>query len=450
MSRSKSFALALAALVPLLFAPAKAQDLAGRWSGRMEPTNLSAEIELELTRTGTSWKGAMTFHAGPDGGALPVEELRVEGDAVLVRTKIEGADVSLRLALDDALLLGSVRVTEGDRLLAEGPAGLARLSDPGASDRLTVWLDAQSSPIDAARRGAVIERAAELMLANYVFADRAQQAAANVRERAKRGEYDSVVSGARLAELLSRHLAEATSDRHVRVKLGAERAPDPLADADATKDDLARLRGEAEAERFGIGAPRILDGNVGYLEWTRFFRADLAGDALAAAMRALASTDALILDLRACRGGDPRMVVLAASWLFDGPPRHWNDMLRRFDGSTTQMWTAAWLPGARYAGKPVYVLTAQRTFSAPESLAYELQQTRRATIVGEATGGGAHSGAWFPIDDRFAIFVPLSRYVSGTSGGDWEGVGVQPDVPCESSLALERAHREALAKLGRR
>jgi C-terminal processing protease CtpA/Prc len=194
----------------------------------------------------------------------------------------------------------------------------------------------------------------------------------------------------------------------------------------------------------------VLEGNVGYLEWKRFFRADLAGDALAAAMRELASTDALILDLRACRGGDPRMVVLAASWLFDGPPRHWNDMLRRVDGTTTQMWTAAWLPGARYVEKPVYVLTAQRTFSAPESLAYELQQSRRATIVGEATGGGAHPGAWFPIDDRFAIFVPLSRYVSGTSGGDWEGAGVQPDVACEASEALERAHRAALAKLGRR
>jgi len=143
------------------------------------------------------------------------------------------------------------------------------------------------------------------------------------------------------------------------------------------------------------------------------------------------------------------MVVLAASWFFDGRPRHWNDMLRRFDGTLTQMWTAAWLPGARYVGKPIYVLTAQRTFSAPESLAYELQQTKRATIVGETTGGGAHSGAWFPIDDRFAIFIPLSRYVSATSGGDWEGAGVKPDVVCAASDALERAHHDALTKLGR-
>ena len=109
----------------------------------------------------------------------------------------------------------------------------------------------------------------------------------------------------------------------------------------------------------------------------------------------------------------------------------------------------AWLPGPRYVGKPIYVLTAERTFSAPESFAYELQQTGRATIVGEVTGGGAHPGAWFPIDDRFALFIPLSRYVSAVSGGDWEGTGVQPDVECAAAEALDCAHRLALVTLGR-
>jgi retinol-binding protein 3 len=436
----------------LAVAPATAKDLAGRWSGRMEPTNLSAEIALELARAGTAWNAALTFHAGPTDAALPVEELRVADDGLSLRTKIEGADVALQFALDDdGLLIGSVRVTEGDRVLAEGPAGLAPAGDEAAQQGLTRWLDAQGISIEPARRAAVIERAAELMLASYAFADRAALAAADVRARAARGEYDSITSPARLAELLSRHLAEATSDRHVRVKFGAERVADPLAAAstDETPDELAELRRDAEAEGFGIGATRVLEGNVGYLEMKRFLRADLAGDALAAAMQRLAGTDALIVDLRECRGGEPGMVVLVASWFFDGRPRHWNDMLRRVDGTTTQFWTAAWLPGARHANKPLYVLTAQRTFSAPESLAYELQQTKRATIVGETTGGGAHAGAWFPIDDRFAIFVPLSRYVSATSGGDWEGVGVQPDAACPAAEALERAHRAALAKLGR-
>jgi len=442
--------MASALLGLALAAPVAAQDIAGHWNGRMEATNLSAEIRLDLQHLQGSWKAEMEFRAGPDSSSLPIEELRVDGDSVLVRTKIEGADVRFELGREEDLLLGTVRVTEQGRLLAEGPAGLARASDANGKEHLTRWLDAQGESIDAARRDAVIQRATELTLANYLFQDRAERAVANVREREKRGEYASVTSPARLAELLSRDLAKATGDRHLQVKFGAQRSPDPLTATVETKADLAQLRRDAEAEQLGIGKPRVLKGNVGYIEFTRFFRAELAGDALAAAMRKVSSTDALIIDLRECHGGDPAMVVLAASWLFEGRPRHWNDMIRRYDGSTTQYWTAAWLPGPRYAEKPVYVLTAERTFSAPESFAYELQQSKRGTIVGETTGGGAHSGAWFPIDDRFSIFIPLSRYVSAVSGGDWEGVGVKPDVACASTEALERAHHLALETLGRK
>jgi hypothetical protein len=425
-----------------------AQDVTGRWKGRIEPTNHSAEIELQLQRADAGWSGEMTYRAGPDGGALPVEELRVDDDGVFVRTKLEGADVSLVLTLEDELLLGSVRVTENGTLLVEGPAGLARASDAGGQTRLLSWLNAQGESIDAGRRDAVIERGLQLLLANYLDLDAAERAVADVRERASRGEYSSLTSPTRLAELLGRHLAEATGDRHVQVKFGAGRVPDPLGSAEETAAELSQLRRDAESENFGIGEPRVLTGNVGYLAFNRFFRAELAGDALAAAMHSLATTDALIVDLRESRGGDPVMVVLAASWFFDGRPRHWNDIVRRFDGTTTQFWTAAWLPGPRYVGKPIYVLTAQRTFSAPESFAYELQHPGRATIVGEGTGGGAHSGAWFPIDDRFALFIPLSRYVSAVSGGDWEGTGVNPDVECAVVEALECAHRLALERLG--
>ena len=441
--------LATSVLLAILVAatPAQAKDITGHWEGRMEPTNLSAEIGLDLQRGGSSWKARLSFRTGPDGGALPVEELTVAGDSVLVRTRIEGADVSFALRLQDDLLLGLVRVTESGRVLAEGPAGLALASDTNAKDRLASWLNAQGVPIAPALRTVVIERSLELLSDNYVFSDRAQRAIADVRARMKRGEYDSIITPARLADVLGRNLADATDDRHLHVKVGAVAASDPLSDTTETEANREQLRREARAEGFGIGKPRVLDGNVGYLPFHRFLRAEFAGDALAAAMRDLANTKALILDLRQCHGGDPVMVALAASWLFDGRPRLWNSIQRRRGDATTQFWTAAWLPGARYVGKPVYVLTAHQTFSAPESFAYELQQTGRATIVGETTGGGAHSGAWFPIEDRFSIFIPLSRYVSAVSGGDWEGTGVKPDVACDASEALEKARRLAAQEI---
>src|SRR4030095_13237206 len=120
---------------------------AGHWSGRMEPTHLSAEIELDLQRADGSWKAGMTFRAGPDGGSLPIEQVRVDGDSVFVSTKIEGADALMDRRHDGVLLLGVVRIMENGRVIAEGRAGLARASDPDGKERLARWLDAQGAPI---------------------------------------------------------------------------------------------------------------------------------------------------------------------------------------------------------------------------------------------------------------------------------------------------------------
>ena len=69
--------MALTLLAMVLATPVCAQDIAGRWNGRMEPTNLSAEIRLNLERVKTSWKAEMMFRAGPDSSSLPIETLRV-------------------------------------------------------------------------------------------------------------------------------------------------------------------------------------------------------------------------------------------------------------------------------------------------------------------------------------------------------------------------------------
>ena len=51
-----------------------------------------------------------------------------------------------------------------------------------------------------------------------------------------------------------------------------------------------------------------------------------------------------------------------------------------------------YIPVKRYLDKPVYVLTSKRTFSGAEEFTYNLKNLKRATIVGETTGGGANPG----------------------------------------------------------
>ena len=56
--------------------------------------------------------------------------------------------------------------------------------------------------------------------------------------------------------------------------------------------------------------------------------------------------------------------------------------------------TLPYVPGTLLVGMPVFVLTAHRTFSGAEEFTNDLKTQKRATIVGEVTGGGAQPGTW--------------------------------------------------------
>src|SRR5262249_12734613 len=96
---------------------------------------------------------------------------------------------------------------------------------------------------------------------------------------------------------------------------------------------------------------------------------------------------------------------------------------------------------------PAFVLTSSRTFSGAEEFSYDLKNTKRATIVGETTRGGAHLVRGEKIDDRFLIAVPFARAINPVSKTDWEGTGVEPDVKVPEADALATAQKLAAEKL---
>ncbi|MGP3984739.1 S41 family peptidase [Streptomyces sp. KR80] len=161
-------------------------------------------------------------------------------------------------------------------------------------------------------------------------------------------------------------------------------------------------------------------------------------------MTLLARAEALIVDLRRNTGGNPEMVTLLSSYLFDEPV-HLNTLENRSAGRQHQFWTVSWAPGPRFGGaQPVWVLTSGDTFSAAEEFTYNLQQRGRAVVVGERTRGGANAGSWYRLTDHLRLFVPGVRAVNPVSGTNWEGVGVTPDVPTAAAEALDAAYEAAL------
>src|SRR5262249_35243689 len=145
-------------------------------------------------------------------------------------------------------------------------------------------------------------------------------------------------------------------------------------------------------------------------------------------------------------GGEPEMVALLCSYLFD-KRTHLNDIYWRPTDKTTEFWTRDSVAGKRYGAKDVYVLTSRRTFSGAEEFTYNLKNLKRATIVGETTRGGAHPVEFRRINDHFGIGVPAGRAINPITRTNWEGTGVSPDVDVPAAHALKTAQLMALKKL---
>lgn len=293
--------------------------------------------------------------------------------------------------------------------------------------------------LDAAKRQEVIEGAIKKLHESYVFPEVAKQMETALRERLQRQEYDSITSAAAFARTLTDHLQAVSKDKHLRV-LFTGNSPSAF----AGRLSPEQYRAQASRRNYGFEKVERLSGNIGYVDFRGFENAELASETAAAAMTFLANTDALIIDLRQNGGGDPAMVAFVSSYLFD-QKTHLNDLYLRRENRTEEFWTRETVPGKKFGGdKPVFVLTAKYTFSGAEEFSYNLQNLKRATIIGEVTGGGAHPVGPQRINEDFIIGVPFARAINPITKTNWEGVGVKPDVAVPAAHALKTAHLAAL------
>ena len=331
----------------------------------------------------------------------------------------------------DTQALGEFEVKDGD------PAVVAffglRAIPPGTS------VSDLNFKIDAAARTRVIDGAIADLNQFYVFPETAKKMEEAIRARQKKGEYDSITDGNAFAKMLTENLQAVSHDKHLRVDFSPAPMPErPEGPPDANA--RAQYRKEMERMNCGFDKVEILSGNVGYLKFDMFTDPEACGPTAIAAMNFLGNVDAIIFDLRENGGGDPKMVAFISTYLFS-EPTHLNDLWERKDNSTHQYWTLPYVPGKRLDGKPVYVLTSAQTFSGAEEFTYNLKNLKRATIVGETTGGGAHPVAGHRLDEHFMIGVPFARAINPISKTNWEGTGVEPDVKVPAADALTTAQK---------
>jgi hypothetical protein len=304
-----------------------------------------------------------------------------------------------------------------------------------------------SGTLDTATRARVAEKLASELDATYVFPDVAKKMGETIRAKLANKGYDSCESADSFAHQLTEDMQAVSKDKHLRVMYSSKPMPGQP-DGKASPEMMRRRRVMEHKNNSGFVKLERLPGNIGLMELRGFSDPKEGAKTVAAAMNFLAGTDALIIDIRRNGGGAGEMVHLICSYLLpDDKPIHLNSLYWRKGDRTEEFWTLKELPGKRYLDKDVYVLTSRRTFSAAEEFTYNLKNLKRATIVGETTGGGAHPGGFVPLGDHFAAFIAKGRAINPITKTNWEGTGVKPDVEVDADQALDVAREMAIKKL---
>ena len=299
--------------------------------------------------------------------------------------------------------------------------------------------------LDNNQKEEIVKKISELLNENYIYLETANKMEEHITSKLEKGEYNKIQSALEFSEVLTRDLVEVSKDKHLGIRFfpGLKELVEKKKEIETTKEEIEQMK----YNNYGFRKVERLNGNIGYLDFRSFNPVEYGKETAVSAMNFLANCDALIIDLRNNGGGEPKMVQFICSYFFDSKPVHLNSLYYRAKDSTEEYWTLEEIPGKRMPDVDLYVLTSSRTFSGAEEFAYNLKNLKRATLIGETTGGGAHPTDMFIINDFLGILVPNGRAINPITKTNWEGTGVTPDIEVSSDNALQTAIVEAVKKL---
>jgi C-terminal processing protease CtpA/Prc len=272
-------------------------------------------------------------------------------------------------------------------------------------------------------------------LSGYVFPKRIEEIRGAVLQAARAYSLNKAAPAQVLVDTLNARFSVTSHDKHLKLSYNP--------DTTRHGDFIGRLAREHDN---GFDKIEIFPGNIGYMRIVGFFPSPGTAESMGSAFDMVASTDALIIDLRNNTGGEMETALLSVSHLLKESVDLF-DLHFPGEQKIEQHWSASYVPGKRYLDKPVYVLTSSSTFSGAEAFAYALQAEKRATIVGETTGGGANITELIRLPGGFLLSLPVGSPIEPKTQTNWETVGVKPDINVSSEKALLESYRTALQKV---
>jgi len=304
---------------------------------------------------------------------------------------------------------------------------------------------------DEASANQIAETYAALLERDYVYPETGKRYAAAIRAGIAAGRY-ATLTGEALGQAIDKDVNAVSPDGHLRLRTpeGAQAAAAPAPGA-ATP---VRRPPKVPVEQAGWIAPGIA--------FIRFnvFPDDAAVTAQAAKFMAdHADAKAIIFDIRTHNGGGLDQMDVIFPWLFakptrlvtmatrasvdarGGSPIDGLASMRVVRGDVGMVAREHWAtPNAdtRLRDAKVYVLTSGASASAAEHFSLAMKHTGRGTLVGAPTAGANHFGTGEDLGGGYGAFIPVGRTYDPTTGKDWEGDGVQPDIAVAPADALVR------------
>jgi peptidase S41-like protein len=271
-------------------------------------------------------------------------------------------------------------------------------------------------------------------------------------------KFSAIKTPEKFAKLLSEELRQLAGDNHIGIVYSPEDVKRYRAREKAKLDSSAKKENEkyraislheSKLANFGIQQVRVLEGNVGYLEMSYFDGfVDESAPVFESTMNLLASSKAIILDLRRNGGGNSRILPLFLGYFLGPDPVHFGNRIERWNNLSQKLYTMANVKGARHFDKPIYILSSGTTFSLAEHVIYHLKAFNRATVIGERTYGGGKAFDPVVINDDYYLRIPRVLILNAITNNMYEeGKGIEPDIRTTAEKAFYQAYLLALNEL---
>lgn len=285
-----------------------------------------------------------------------------------------------------------------------------------------------------------VVKIAKLVEENYVFPDKGKKIAAHFLSEYRRGKFAGAKDWQEFSRSATDILRAFSGDGHLYVKYDLQQVKElnaPAAENNnvgSGEENSFFYGAKAREKNYGFSEVKILDGNIGFLKLSEINISEKSLPVLFAAMRFVADTNALIVDLRDNGGGGSEIGAVMESLFL--PKSVALLEFRSRNGTIETSKTVAWLTEKKY-NAPVFIIINKKTGSAAEAFAFALQAKKRAAIVGQSSAGAAHMNSWYPINDYIYVSVSTGAPVLPGTEISWEGKGVQPDFLTEPGQEIE-------------